>query len=68
MTGVCPSADDGLQTVGNIALVYQKIAAVEEGGYGSAKKQILMIIMNASVIAIIMIGGFQVEAKAPGRQ
>ena len=25
---------------------------------------ILMIIMNASVIAIIMIGGFQVEAKA----
>ena len=39
MTGVCPSADDGLQTVGNIALVYQEIAAVEEGGYGSAKKQ-----------------------------
>ena len=39
MTGVCPAADDGLQTVGNIALVYQKIAAVEEGGYGSAKKQ-----------------------------
>jgi hypothetical protein len=39
MTGVCPSADDGLQTVGNIALVYQEIAAVEEGGYGTAKKQ-----------------------------
>ena len=39
MTGVCPAADDGLQTVGNIALVYQEIAAVEEGGYGSAKKQ-----------------------------
>ena len=39
MTGVCPAADDGLQTVGNIALVYQKIAAVEEGGYGAAKEQ-----------------------------
>ena len=39
MTGVRPTADNGLQTVGNIALVYQEIAAVEEGGYGSAKKQ-----------------------------
>lgn len=39
MAGICPAADDGLQTVGNIALVYQEIAAVEEGGYGSAKKQ-----------------------------
>ena len=39
MTGVCPTADDGLQTVGNIPLVYQEIAAVEEGGYGAAKKQ-----------------------------
>ena len=39
MTGVRPAADDGLQTVGNIPLVYQEIAAVEEGGYGAAKKQ-----------------------------
>ena len=39
MTGVCPSADNGLQTVGYIALVYLEIAAVEEGGYGAAKKQ-----------------------------
>ena len=39
MTGVCPAADDGLQIVGNISLVYQEIAAVEEGGYGAAKKQ-----------------------------
>lgn len=39
MTGVCPAADDGLQTVGNIALVYQEIAAVKEGGYGAAKEQ-----------------------------
>ena len=39
MTGVCPAADDWLQTIGNIALVYQEIAAVEEGSYGSAKKQ-----------------------------